>query len=117
MFAKVPERQMHLVRLLLTGSFLLLIYSLFYDPISPRITQINNTLNPLKIHPEVCIQVQGACLQKTPYALGAPLFWGIIVPSAILILLIWASTVAANLPLIISVPNSPCARMAEAAAS
>lgn len=89
MFAKVPERQMHLVRLLLSGSFLLLIYSLFSDPVSSQLTQPSNTISPLRIHPESCIQVQEACLQETPYALGAPLFWGIIVPSAILILLVF----------------------------
>lgn len=89
MFAKVPERQMHLVKLLLSSSFLLLIYSLFSDPISPQFTQPSNIFSPLRVHPEICIQVQENCLQETPYALGAPLFWGVIVPSAILILLIF----------------------------
>jgi hypothetical protein len=89
MFSKVPEQQMHIIRLLLTSSWLLLIFSLFYDPISPWLTEPNNTLSPLRIHPEACIKVQGVCLEETPYALGAPLFWGVIVPAAILILLIF----------------------------
>ncbi len=89
MFAKVPEQQMRIVRWLLTSGWLILIFSLFYDPILPKLTESNNTLSPLRIHPEVCIPVQGVCLEETPYALAAPLFWGAIVPSAIFILLIF----------------------------
>lgn len=89
MFAKTPERQMHRVRWLLTCSWLLLIFSLFYDPISPWLTDPNNTLSPLRIEPEVCVKVQGVCLEQTSYALGARLFWTAIVPAAIFILLVF----------------------------
>ena len=89
MFAKTPERQMHMVRWLLTCGRLLLIFSMFYDPISPWLTDPNNTLSPLRIHPEVCVKVQGVCLEQTPYALGARLFWTMIVPAAIFILLVF----------------------------
>ena len=89
MFAKTPERQMHMVRWLLTCGWLLLIFSMFYDPISPWLTDPNNTLSPLRIHPEVCVKVQGVCLEQTPYALGARLFWTMIVPAAIFILLVF----------------------------
>ena len=89
MFAKTPERQMHMVRWLLTCSWLLLIFSLFYDPISLWLTDPNNTLSPLRIDPEVCVKVQGVCLEQTSYALGARLFWTVIVPAGIFILLVF----------------------------
>ena len=89
MFDKTPERQMHMVRWLLTCGWLLLIFSLFYDPISPWLTDPNNTLSPLRIDPEVCVKVQEVCLKQTSYALGARLFWTMIVPAAIFILLVF----------------------------
>ncbi len=89
MFAKTPERQMHMVRWLLTCGWLLLIFSLFYDPISPWLTDPKNTLSPLRLAPEVCIKVQGVCLEQTSYPLGARLFWAAIVPAAIFILLVF----------------------------
>jgi hypothetical protein len=91
MFSKVPERQMHKIRMLLTSSWLILIFSLFYDPILPKLTEPNNTLSPLRIHPEICVQVQGVCLEETPYALGAPIFWGAVVPSGVFLLLMFGS--------------------------
>lgn len=89
MFAKTPERQMHIVRRLLTCGWLFLIFSLFYDPISPWLTDPDNTFSPLRIDPSVCVKVQGVCQEEKPYALGAPIFWGAIVPSAIFILLVF----------------------------
>ncbi len=89
MFAKTPERQMHRVRWLLTCGWLLLIFSLFYDPISPWLTDPNNTLSPLRLAPEVCVKVQEVCLKQTSYALGARLFWTAIVPASIFILLVF----------------------------
>ena len=89
MFATTPERQMHKVRWLLTCGWLILIFSLFYDPISPWLTAPNNTLSPLRINPEVCVKLQGVCLEQTPYAVGARLFWTVIVPAGIFILLVF----------------------------
>jgi len=89
MFAKVSERIMHRVRWLLTSSWLILIFSLFYDPISPWFTQPDKRFSPLQIEPEICVKVQGVCLEEQPYALGAPIFWGAIVPLAIFILLVF----------------------------
>jgi hypothetical protein len=89
MFAKIPEQQMHRLRWVLTSGWLLLIASLFYDPISPWLTSPTNYISPLRIAPESCVKVQGACLEEVPYPLGAPIFWGIIVPSCIFILLVF----------------------------
>jgi len=89
MFSKIPERQMHSVRWVLTIGWLLLIFSLFYDPISPLLTDPNNIWSPLRINPDICVKVQGVCLEEKPYPIGAAVFWGIIVPSAIFILLVF----------------------------
>lgn len=88
MFANTSERLMHRVRWVLTLAWLLLIISLFYDPISSWLTYPNRG-SLLQIHPEVCVAVQGECLELHPYALGAPIFWGVIIPLAIAILLVF----------------------------
>jgi len=89
MLANAPERLMHHVRWVLTSAWLLLIVSLFYDPLSPWLTQPSNIDSPLRIDPDVCVMVQGNCLEELPYALGAPIFWGLVVPSSIFILLVF----------------------------
>jgi Cyclic nucleotide-binding domain/4Fe-4S binding domain len=88
-FTKIPESQMHLVRWVLTSGWLLLILSLFYDPISAWFTEPNHAWSPLRLNLDACVKVQGVCLSEEPYALGAPIFWGMIVPSAIFILLVF----------------------------
>jgi CRP-like cAMP-binding protein len=89
MFNKIAESQMHKVRWVTTSLWLLLILSLFYDPVTPSLTDPNNTWSPLRVDPSKCIQVQGSCLELEAYALGAPIFWGLVVPTSLLILLIF----------------------------
>lgn len=89
MFHRIPEKQMHQTRWVLTIGWLILIVSLFYDPISPWLTDPNNLSSPLRATPENCIQVQNHCLQQEAYELGPPIFWGLVVPSAIFILLVF----------------------------
>ncbi|NEQ68746.1 MAG: 4Fe-4S binding protein [Symploca sp. SIO2D2] len=89
MFTKVSERIMHRLRWLLASGWLLLIFSLFYDPISPWLTQSDNQLSPLRIDPEICVQVQGVCLEEQPYPLGTSIFWGVTVPLVIFTLLVF----------------------------
>lgn len=89
MFNQTREKTMHSVRWILTLGWLILILSLFYDPISPLITSPDNLVSPLRVDVDKCILVQGECLEKDYYYLGAPVFWGIIVPSSIFILLIF----------------------------
>jgi hypothetical protein len=89
MFNKTTEKTMHSVRWILTVGWVGLILSLFYDPISPLLTSPDNLASPLRVNLDVCISVQGNCLEKNYYYLGAPIFWGIIVPSGIFILLIF----------------------------
>lgn len=89
MLAKVGERQMHLVRWILTIGWGILIASLFFDPISAWFTEPSNTISPLRLNLDNCLLIQGSCLPESPYPLGAPIFWGIVVPSGIFILLVF----------------------------
>ena len=94
MLANIPEKVMHRVRWVLASCWLILIFSLFYDPISPWLTHFNTTWSPFRLSPHInhidsCIKVQGVCLQEEPYGLGASFFWGLIVPSGVFMLLIF----------------------------
>ncbi len=88
MLNKVVEQKAHTIRYVLVVGWLLLILSLFFDPISQYLTDPNtNFFSPLKDElvnlaqdPDTCIRVQGKCLPGTPYAAGARIFWGFIVP-------------------------------------
>ncbi|MEM9566924.1 MAG: cyclic nucleotide-binding protein [Cyanobacteria bacterium P01_E01_bin.34] len=89
MFHQLSESLAHRIRWGLGLVWLLLIASLFYDPISTWLTFPDRSFSPFRILPNSCIQVQGHCLDETPYAIGAPVFWGAIVPGAIFILLVF----------------------------
>ncbi len=86
---QVPERLMHWVRWGLAISWIVLIVSLFYDPISLILTDSDNLTSPFRIHPETCILLQGECLPQTPYSLGVRIFWSAIVPAAIFIVFVF----------------------------
>jgi hypothetical protein len=86
---QVPEKLMHWVRWGLATGWLVLIASLFYDPVSPILTAPDNLSSPFRIHPETCVLLQGECLPQTPYSLGVRLFWAAIVPAAILIIFVF----------------------------
>ncbi|MGK7954712.1 MAG: cyclic nucleotide-binding domain-containing protein [Crocosphaera sp.] len=89
MLANIPEKVMHRVRWILASGWLVLIFSLFFDPISPWLTSPDTTWSPFKLNLDSCIQVQGVCLEEQPYGLGASFFWGLIVPSGVFMLLIF----------------------------
>ncbi|MEO1620371.1 MAG: EF-hand domain-containing protein [Cyanobacteria bacterium J06632_3] len=88
MLAKLSEKTAHRVRWILVVGWSLLITSLFYDPISSWLTDPRNLASPLHLNQDACIQLQGQCLEESPYALGAPIFWGVVVPASIFILLV-----------------------------
>ena len=96
MLNRIPEKQMHTVRYVLVVCWLLLILSLFYDPVSHILTDpATNFFSPLKDNlivqandPNTCIRVQGDCLAEAPYPIGTRIFWGIVVPCAIAIIFI-----------------------------
>ncbi len=83
-----PERRMHLIRWILTISWLLIITSLFYDPWTSYFTIPNHRWSPLRLTGE-CVLVQGKCLVEQPYPLGTTLLWAVILPATIFILLVF----------------------------
>ncbi len=89
MFAETSEQIMHRVRWGMTIAWFLLIVSLFYDPISPWLTQPDSLAILFRIDPNTCVQVQAACLEEQPYAAGASIFWTVVIPGALLILLVF----------------------------
>ena len=48
MLSQVSEKKMHIVRYVLVIGWLLIIVSLFYDPISAQLTDPNNIYSPLR---------------------------------------------------------------------
>ncbi|WP_333467537.1 FAD-binding oxidoreductase [Microcoleus sp. herbarium12] len=88
MLSKVSEQTMHSVRWLLVIGWLILIASLFYDPISADFTDPNNPIAPFQDVNE-CVLVQGKCLDvEASYPMGNRIFWGMVIPSAIAIVLV-----------------------------
>ena len=95
MISKVNEIKMHRVRWVLAIAWLVLIASLFYDPISHYLSDPNNLLSPfgdriitLADDPTQCVKVQGICLAEKPYPMGTRIFWGMVVPTAIAIVFV-----------------------------
>jgi pSer/pThr/pTyr-binding forkhead associated (FHA) protein len=87
MFSKIPEKQMHASRWLLAVGWGILIISLFYDPISAHLTDPNSTFSPFRIRTgQGCLLFQGMCLSTSAYPMGARIFWGMIIPIAIVTL-------------------------------
>lgn len=84
---QLPERQMHLVRWTITLTWLLMIASLFWDPVSPYLTSANSVYSPLQFDPNQCVLVQGQCLPQKPITIAAFIFWVIVIPLSILIIL------------------------------
>jgi CRP-like cAMP-binding protein len=92
MFSQTSEQYLHWIRWILTGAWLLIIGSLFYDPWTPALTRPDHLWSALHL-PDRCILLQGECLAETPYAIAPTLFWGAIVPGAIWILLVFGHEV------------------------
>ncbi|MDJ0601057.1 MAG: hypothetical protein QNJ37_19725 [Crocosphaera sp.] len=87
MFANIPETKMHWIRWGLAIGWLLLIFSMFYDPVSAFLTEPYQFFGPKMAH--TCYEFQGKCLPLSPYPLGPRIFWGMIVPTSIIILVLF----------------------------
>ena len=85
MFAKISERHINIVRWGLAVGWLILILSLFYDPISAQLTKPGSFFDPAT----ASFEFQGETRPFTPYPMGARIFWGMIVPLSIIILFIF----------------------------
>ncbi len=88
MLQQVSEKTMHRVRWLLTIGWLVLIASLFYDPITIAWTQPNNLSSPFRINLSQCVKVRETCLAQAPFSMSALIWWAMIVPTAIFVLLV-----------------------------
>lgn len=88
MLHQVPEQTMHRVRWLLTLGWLLLIASLFYDPITPAFTAPENLASPFHVNLQQCIKVRETCLSQSSFSMSALIWWAMIVPCGIFILLV-----------------------------
>jgi hypothetical protein len=88
MITTVPEHKIHRFRWVLALGWLILIFSAFYDPLSLWLTNPDNLASPIRVNPDVCISVQGKCLQQVAYVLAPRIFWGMIVPLSIIILVV-----------------------------
>lgn len=82
------EQRMHGVRWALTGGWLILIGSLFWHPLTHSFGD-GLAWGFLPFEAEACVVVQGDCLQQQPAAIGLFVFWSLVVPSSILILLVF----------------------------
>ncbi len=95
MINQVSESKMRLIRWVLVIGWLIIIISLFYDPISYHLSDPNSLYSPFRDRtitladlPAQCVRVQGECLVETPYPMATRFFWGMIVPSAIAIVFV-----------------------------
>ena len=95
MLNKVSEKKIHILRYVLVIGWILMIISLFYDPISAPLTEPNNIYSPLRDQillraqdPSTCIRVQEVCLNQQPYPIATRIFWGMVVPSGIAIVFV-----------------------------
>ncbi len=92
MSKQIPEKQMHYIRWFLMISWAILIGSMFYDPFTAQLTDPNNEWSPFHVGNN-CVRFQGNCLPSAPYDMGARIFWGMVIPSAIVLLLLFGHEV------------------------
>jgi hypothetical protein len=88
MINRISERKIHQFRWILAIGWLLLIFSSFYDPLSLWLTSPDNVASPIRVNVNTCISIQGDCLPQVAYVLAPRIFWGIIVPLSIIILVV-----------------------------
>jgi hypothetical protein len=88
MLHQVSEKTMHRVRWVLTIGWLVLITSFFFDPITPAWTHPSNFNSPFRVDLEKCIKVRETCLPQQPFEMSAIIWWAMIVPCGIFILLV-----------------------------
>ncbi|MCU0568063.1 MAG: hypothetical protein MUF49_15870 [Oculatellaceae cyanobacterium Prado106] len=93
MLSQISEKTMHRVRWGLALGWLILIASLFYDPVTPMLTMPENTLSPFRLNPSIyldperCVKIREQCVPQRPYSLTVLFWWAMIVPAGILILM------------------------------
>ena len=88
MFSGVDETRMRWVRGTLALLWLVLIVSLFWDPVTPWFNRPDNLASPFRLGGHV-VMVQGRALEQPPYAMGRRIFWTMLLPFIPLILMVF----------------------------
>ncbi|VWC52151.1 hypothetical protein BLA23254_07978 [Burkholderia lata] len=89
MFARTPEKSLVTVRAALFAAWIVLIVSLFWDPMTPTLTDPSATGSPFHVHGNgPSIQGHAPAAQNT-YAMGARIWWTMIVPIIPLFLMVF----------------------------
>ncbi len=89
MIADLPEKSMRRVRWILTAGWGILLCSLLYDPLSSQLTAGSSLVSPFRLGPSRCVEFQGRCFEAAPYSLGNFVFWMVVVPACIFVLLVF----------------------------
>lgn len=95
MLSKIPEKTMHYVRWLLTIGWIVLIVSMFYDPVTPVFTQPDALGSPFHLDPGIyldptkCVKIREECVAEQPYSMTVLFWWAMIVPAGIFVLLVF----------------------------
>lgn len=93
MLSKVPEKTMHYVRWLLTIGWIVLIISMFYDPVTPAFTQPDALASPFHLDLSRCVKIREECIAEQPYSMTVLFWWAMIVPAGIFVLLVFGHEV------------------------
>jgi hypothetical protein len=90
MFSKISERRMLRVRALLLAAWLVLIASMFWDPVTPVLTRPDQLSSPFRVQtPGMTLQGGRLHIDNTPYQMGARIFWTMLVPIVPLFLMVF----------------------------
>lgn len=84
-----PEVSALRTRQMLAGLWLVILVSLFHDPWSPVITAPDSPVGPLAAEAHHCVAVQNHCAHSHSYPIGAPVFWGLLLPLLIAVLFLF----------------------------
>ncbi len=79
MLSRVGEGKLRVVRGLLVVGWLVLIASLFWDPVTPELTRPDNLASPFHLKGQEVL-AQGKALPEEPYAMSNRIFWTMIIP-------------------------------------
>lgn len=93
-FFRVSEGKLHWIRTALLLGWVTIILSMFWDPITPHLTNPSAIGSPFRLNPDIylnidrCVKIRTDCILEQPFSLGTLLWWAAFVPAAILILLV-----------------------------
>jgi hypothetical protein len=94
MLHKISEKKMHVLRWVLAIGWIVLILSMFYDPITTRFTE-PDAWGPFRLNPDIyldparCVQIHSKCIPEQPFSLTVLMWWAMIVPAGIFILFVF----------------------------